>query len=128
MNLRQYLTVLTIGTAIALSAWCIVVIAIDPVSAGAFGFAAFYVSMMSALAGILTIVGTVARARRYPEDRVGQAVARSFRQAVLLTGLVAGCLTLLSRGLFSIPTALIIMALVAFVEFLFLNAKRDERA
>ncbi len=127
MNLRQYLTVLTIGTAVALSAWAIVVISIDPVNAGAFGFVAFYVSMMSGLAGLLTIVGTVARARRLSDDRVGLAVARSLRQAILLTMLVAGCLTLLSRGLFSIPTALVTMALVAFVEFLFLNANKDER-
>lgn len=127
MNLKQYLTVLTLGTAVALSAWFIVILALDPVDAGMFAFVAFYVTMISGMAGLLTIIGTIARARKYAEDHIGLAVARSLRQAVLLTVLVSGCLALLAKGLFSISTALVIVALVAFVEFLFLNIRKSEK-
>lgn len=128
MNLRQYLIVLTLGTAVALSSWCIVLLAIDPLSAGALAFLAFYITLICGLSGLLTIVGTVLRARKYSEEHVGLAVARSLRQSVLLTVLVTGCLALISQGYFSTTTALLLIALVAIVEFLFLSLNRSERS
>lgn len=127
MNLRQYLIVLTLGTAVALSSWFIVLLAIDPLNAGSLAFLAFYVTMMCGLSGLLTIVGTIGRARKYSEEHVGLAVARSLRQAVLLTILVTGCLALLSQGYFSTTTAVLLIALVAVIEFLFLSLNRSER-
>ncbi len=127
MNLRQYLTVLTLGTTVALCAWFIVLLAIDPVHAGSLAFLAFYVTMMSGLAGLLTIIGTVIRARKYTEDDIGLAVARSLRQAILLTLLVTGCLIMLANGYFSTATAFLLILLIAVIEFLFLSLNRTER-
>ncbi|MCR4312332.1 MAG: hypothetical protein NUV56_03540 [Candidatus Uhrbacteria bacterium] len=126
MNLRQYLIVLTLGTAVALSSWFIVLLAIDPVHASTLAFLAFYVTMMSGLAGLLTIIGTVARARKYTDEQVGLVVARSLRQGVLLTLLVGGSMALLSRGAFTPLSAILLIALVAVVEFLFLSLNRSE--
>lgn len=127
MNLRQYLIVLTLGAAVALSAWFIVLLAIDPVHAGALGFVVFYVTMMAGLAGLLTIIGTVIRARRYSEEQVGTAVARSLRQGLLLTVLVVGSLIMLAKGFFSTTSAFLLILLVAVIEFLFLSLNRSER-
>ena len=127
MNLRQYLIVLTLGTAVALSAWFIVLLAIDPVHAGTLGFFVFYVTMMAGVAGVLTILGTIIRARRSSEEQVGTAVARSLRQGLLLTVLVVGSLMMLAKGFFSTTTAFLLILLVAVIEFLFLSLNRSER-
>ena len=127
MNLRQYITVLALGTGVALSAWCIIVLSINPVSAGSLAYAVFYITLMSGVAGVLTIAGTLARARKYKEDDIGLAVARSLRQSLLLTFLVGGCLFLLTQGMFSTLTAILLVVLMAFVEFLFLLSARGEK-
>ncbi|MEK9155087.1 MAG: hypothetical protein AAB839_00390 [Patescibacteria group bacterium] len=125
MTLRQYLVALALGTAISISAWCIVMLAIDPAHAGTLGFVIFYVTLGAGIAGLFTIVGTIVRARKYAEDAVQEVVARSFRQGLMLSGLFLACLALLSRGLFSFGTMLLLIVLVGLVEFLMLSLKRE---
>ncbi len=120
MNLRQYLSIMAIGTAVSLSAWCIVVIAIDPRTAGGLPFAVFYFTLAGGLAGLLTILGTVIRARKHGEEQLSMAVARSFRQAVLLSLLVILSLYLMGMSLFSLPVLLVVIGGLGFIEFLFL--------
>lgn len=120
MNLRQYLSILAIGTAVALSAWCIVVIAIDPVTAGPLAFLIFYVTLGSGLVGLLTILGTIVRARRIEEHGLSLAVARSFRQAIFLSSLVIVSLYLMGAGLFSTPILFLLIGILGLIEFVFL--------
>ncbi len=120
MNLRQYLSILAIGTAVALSAWCIVVMAIDPMTAGGLAFLIFYITLGSGLVGLLTILGTVVRARNHDEQGLGTAVARSFRQSIFLSTLVVGSLYLMGSGMFSTPILFLLIGIFGLIEFLFL--------
>lgn len=120
MNLRQYLVIMATGTAVALSAWAIVVMAIDPMTAGNLAFFIFYVTLGSGLVGLLTILGTVVRARKIGEEGVGMAVARSFRQAIFFAGLVILSLYLMGVGAFSTPVLFLLIGIFGLIEFLFL--------
>jgi hypothetical protein len=126
MNLRQYLVVLSIGTAAALSAWCVVLMAINPLTSGTLALVAFYATLSLGLAGFFTILGTLARSARFPNRDVGGIVARSLRQAVFLTVLAVGSLYLMSAGLFSTLTLFIAVLALGFLEFFFLVSSKDE--
>jgi hypothetical protein len=127
MNLRQYITVLALGTAVALCAWAIIVIAIDPLTAGPLALLVFFVTLGSGLIGLLTILGTVMRSTRFPEAGAGLAVIRSFRQAILLTALILMSLILMVKGAFSTPLLFVMIGVLGLVEFFFLIVQ-DRRA
>ncbi len=125
MSLRQYLIALAIGTAISISAWCIIVMSINPATAGWLAFSVFYLTLGAGIAGLFTIGGTVIRSRKYAEDQIHSAVARSFRQAMMLSGLFLSCLFLLSRDLFSLGTMLLLVVLVGLVELLMMSIRKE---
>ncbi len=125
MSLRQYLIALALGTAISISSWCIVMISIDPATAGSLAFFVFYLTLGAGIAGIFTIGGTIIRARKYTDDDIHSAVARSFRQGIMLSGLFLGCLYLLSRDLFSFGTMMLMIVLIGLVEFLMLSIRKE---
>lgn len=125
MSLRQYLIFLALGTAISISAWCIVTIAIDPVTAGPLAFAVFYITLGAGIAGLLTIIGTVVRSYRYTDEDAHRAVTRSFRQGVMLSALFLGCLMLLAKGLFSFGTMVLFIVLLGLFEFLIVSLKKE---
>lgn len=125
MSLHQYLIALALGTAISISAWCIVMITIDPATAGALAFFVFYLTLGAGIAGIFTIGGTMIRSRKYAEEAIHAAVARSFRQGVMLSVLFLACLYLLSRDLFSFGTMLLLVVLVGLIEFLMMSIRKE---
>ena len=127
MTLRQYLIALALGTAISISSWCIVMLAIDPATAGALAFFVFYLTLGGGIAGMFTIAGTALRSWKYPEKPIESAVARSFRQGILLSILVIAALILLSHSIFSFGTMLLLVVLVALVELLFLSLTPESR-
>ncbi len=127
MTLRQYLVVLALGTAMSISSWCIVMLAIDPVTAGLLAYGVFYLTLGAGVAGVCTMAGTVFRAWRAPEKPIDQAVARSLRQGIVLALLCMTSLILLAQELFSLGTMLILVVLAALVEALFLSMTAGAR-
>jgi hypothetical protein len=127
MTLRQYLVVLALGTAMSISSWCIVMIAIDPTTAGTLAHFVFYLTLGAGIAGLCTMAATVFRSWKYPEDSIDQAVARSLRQGVVLSALFMTSLILLSQSLFSFGTMITLIALAALVEALFLSVSAKSR-
>ncbi len=128
MTLRQYLVVLALGTAMSISSWCIILIAIDPATAGMLAYAVFYLTLGAGVAGLCTMSATLFRSWKYPDRSIDHAVARSLRQGIVLAALFITCLVLLSQSLFSFGTMVTLIALAALVETLFLSisAKRRE--
>lgn len=120
MNLRQYILILALGTAVALGAWAIVLMAIDPATAGGLSLVVFYVTLGSGLVGLFTIIGTVLRARKFKDSGIGIAVTRSLRQGTLLSILLIASLVLLSIGRFSTPLLFLMIGGAALIEFFFL--------
>lgn len=127
MTLRQYLVVLALGTAMSISSWCIVMIAIDPTTAGALAYFVFYLTLGAGVAGVCTMAGTTFRSWKYPDRPIDQAVARSLRQGIVLATLFMASLVLLSQSLFSFGTMMTLVALAALVEALFLSISAENR-
>ncbi len=126
MNLRDYLLSILAGTVAALTSAVIVLIMIDPVSAGLLALASLYITLGAAAVGLFTIIGTLVRVKRQAAGAdVGQAVARSLRQAVIFALLFLISLFLSSRDLLTVWTVLLLIILVTLVEFFFLAGKRE---
>lgn len=128
MSLRQYLIVLALGTAMSLSSWSIVMIAIDPLTAGHLAFFVFYLTLGAGVAGIATIIGTLIRVMYRPDALIDHIVARSLRQGVLLSVLFIACLVLLANGLFSLGTMLLFIGIVVGIELVFFTVSGEYRA
>lgn len=127
MTLRQYLVVLALGTAMSISSWCIVMLAIDPTTSGALAYIVFYLTLGAGVAGLCTMGATVFRSWKYPDRSIDQAVARSLRQGVVLAALFTTCLILLSQALFSFGIMMTLVSLAALVEALFLSISAENR-
>jgi hypothetical protein len=126
MNLRQYLIVMSIGTAVAISAWCVVLMAMNPLTSGAVAAVAFYVTLTLGLIGLFSILGTAVRTYRFPHRDIGGIVNRSLRQAVFLTILLVGALYLMTEGLLTTLTLFIAVLALGFLEFFFLVSSKDD--
>ncbi len=120
MTLRQYLVTLFVGTAAAIAAWFVVLLAINPVTSGNLVFAAFYLTLAFSLAGLFTMLGTVVRASREPEAEVRPLVTRSLRQGLLLTSIVIGSLYLMAIGLFTGLIGIFVILGAGLLEMFFL--------
>ena len=127
MTLQQYLVVLALGTAMSISSWCIVMLAIDPITAGILAYGIFYLTLGAGIAGMCTMAGTLIRTWKFPEKPIDHAVARSLRQGIVLSVLCIASLILLSEELFSIGTMFILVILAALVEALFLSISSETR-
>lgn len=125
MTLRDYLIALSLGTFSALAAAAIVLFAIDPATAGSLAFLAIYITFGAGLVGLFSIVGTLVRVKRSKTEDVGQAVARSLRQALFFTGLILCSLYLSAQGMLTFWTVMLLVLLVTLVEFFFLAGKKN---
>ncbi|MBU2542910.1 hypothetical protein KJ785_05115 [Patescibacteria group bacterium] len=56
MTLRQYITIMILGSILCWTAWGIVIINIDPFQDTGIGFAFFYVSLFFALLGTISVL------------------------------------------------------------------------
>ncbi len=121
MSVKQYILFLASGTAIAVCAWFIVLISINPVTAGPFGFLAFYITLFVALIGIFATLATLVRMRRKKHPTVESMIKVSLRQGIFLAILVESALILLAKGYLTTVTLLIIIIVIAILEFLFLS-------
>lgn len=124
MYFRDYLIMMSIGTAAAFIAWGAVLFTVDPLKTGAIGIALFYGTLSCALIGALSIIGASIRTRFKKDDIVSRHVSRAFRQAVLLTGMIIGSLALLSSDLFRWWTVGLLLLAGTSVELAFLTMRR----
>jgi len=123
MSVRQYILFLASGTAIAVCAWFIVLISINPVTAGAFGFLSFHITLFVALIGVFATLATLIRVRRKKHPSVESMIKVSLRQGLFLSILVEGALILLSKGYLTTISLLIFILVISILEFLFLSVE-----
>lgn len=128
MSLRQFLIIMAVGTVTAWAAVGLIITAVDPAETQAGVFAAFYASLFLALTGTLSLGGFGVR-RLLFRNRVlaVRQVALSFRQAILLSGLVTAAMYLQARGLLNWLNAGLLIATLTLLEFFFISA-RQKRA
>lgn len=80
-------------------AWILVLFYIDPFTSGLSGFVFFYISLIFALIGTLSVIGYFVRSKFHKEELTYEQVANAFRQSILLSVLFTVSLFLRSQGL-----------------------------
>jgi len=124
MTFKDYLVVMALTTVAAWIAWIVVLVGMDPSSAGALAYVFFYSTLAMALIGTLATSGAAIRVWAKREELVSRHVSRSLRQAVLVSTLVLVCLVLLPHGLLAWWVALLLVIFFAFVELVFLSLQQ----
>lgn len=127
MNFKQYLSLMAIGTGVALLSWVIVLTAIDPVTAGAPAKLAFYVTFFISSVGIFSLFGALVRVLiLHKEAVVAREVARAFRQGILFSSIILLSLVLAAFDYLRWWTILLVIMLFACIELFFLTAGRRD--
>jgi hypothetical protein len=124
MTFKDYLIVMALTTVAAWIAWIVVLVGIDPTSAGALAYVFFYSTLAVALVGTISTAGAGIRVWARRDDLVSRQVSRSFRQALLVSSLVLACLFLLPHGLLTWWVLLLLIAFFAFVELVFVTLQQ----
>ncbi|HRH23621.1 MAG TPA: hypothetical protein PK295_03245 [Candidatus Magasanikbacteria bacterium] len=119
MNLRQYLATMIFSTVLCWAAWIFVIINIDPFETGVMGFAFFYISLLFALIGTISLlIFGIYRLFGGREMPLFRHVRMSFRTAVVLSLLALVGLYLQSLSVLSLFNTLIFgticMVIVSF--------------
>lgn len=126
MTLRSYLMVMTIGTLIFWLALGLIIINIDPMTAGWMGIGLFYLILMFAITGTGAIIGFVIRFFALKQELVAQSVLIAFRQALLAAILVTSVLFLFSQNLFSWLNVLLLVFALSGLEFFLLSYQSEK--
>lgn len=108
MNLKQYLATMIFSTLLCWAAWVFVIINIDPFQTGIMGFAFFYISLLFALIGTISlIIFGIYRMFGMKEMPLFRHVKMSFRTACILSLLALVGLYLQSMSVLGLFNALI---------------------
>lgn len=127
MTLTKYLIYMALGTALSWGGWLVVINKMNPMEAGVPGFVFFYLTLLFALTGSLSIFGFLVRKFLVKGELAFRQVAVSFRQAILFSALVAGSLFLQSQKLLTWWNVILFILLLTVLEFLFISFKKQPR-
>lgn len=94
MSLRKFLITLAVSTVFCWLAWVIVIMYINPQTAGSVGLFCFYMSLFVGLVGTLSLVGFFVRFFINKHEAPFRFLGISLRQGALLSLLVVGGLLL----------------------------------
>jgi len=106
-----------IGTVLTWAAWILVVLFLDPLTAGWLGFSVFYLALYLALTGTFSLLGLLLRRLFFKNELVYRQVTISFRQAFSFSFLVIAALFLQSKQLLTWWNMFFLIAALTFLEF-----------
>lgn len=125
MTLREYLIGMLISTALCWFSWALIIVYIDPEKTNFLGFLSFYISFFFALIGTFTLVGFYLRVRFSRNEVLFAHVSPSFRQAILLSIILIGCLLLQSLEILTWWDGGLFVASVGLLEFYFMSRRQN---
>jgi len=125
MTLRQYLILMSIGTALCWLIWFLVMNNIDPNESVWLGFSLFYISLYLALTGTISVIGFIIRKKITRNDEiVFHHVRHTFRQGLLIALLISTTLIMQQLKVLNWWTGLIVVFLFLIMEsIIFANRK-----
>ncbi len=124
MTFRLYLYIMGLASAAAWTAWVVVIHAIDPVHTGLLGFLLFYGTLAIALIGTLSLFGAGIRAWSFPEEHPSRHTIRSFRQSILLSGLILIILFMLSSSVLRWWSMILAVIIIGLIELIIISIQR----
>lgn len=125
MTLKEFIIWMFFGTLICWAAFGIILYTTNPFEAGTVAFIFFYISMILALTGSLTLAGLFTRVfilKR--DDFVARRVMASFRQGIFLAVAFSAGLLLMSKGLITWWNITLFVLGISLLEFFFISSKR----
>ncbi|MBT3412887.1 MAG: hypothetical protein HOJ15_03135 [Candidatus Jacksonbacteria bacterium] len=128
MSLKQYIGVIFIGTLIMWGGWFVVVTQIDPIVAGMIGMMLFYSTFFLALLGTFALIGAFYHLVRQRGNMDERHIILSFRHAIWYSLVVNFTLYLQAKRLLSWTNLLILVLLLAIIEFLLLSRHRHTQS
>ena len=105
----------------------LVVFRINPYSSGQWGLFFFYITGFFAFSGTASLIGFMIRARLYKDEAPYRLVAVSFRQGLLLSGVLTTCIWLQGQRLLAWWSLLLVALVAAGIEA-FVRVAPTERA
>jgi hypothetical protein len=123
MTLKRYLLLMFLATLLCWLALASVMFYINPSEAGIIGFVLFYVSLFLSLVGTFSLVGFILRVWLTTVPIFKQVII-SFRQGVLFAVFVSLSLAMQSQGYLTWWLVIILLVLLAFVEYIFNLSKQ----
>lgn len=129
MTFRMYLLFMTLATGLSWIAWVLVVYSMNPHEVGIGGFVLFYVTLLFALIGTLTLLGMAYRLLLLRRSvMVTREVRISFRHAVFLSLVAVIALVLSAEGWLNVWVFVVSILLMSVVEYLFLLREEARRS
>lgn len=124
MTLRQYLIWMALGTCIAWGAFYLVVMYLNPNTAGNLGLLFFYLALFLSISGTLTLLGFGWRFWRHRDEVLFRQVTISFRQGALLAFMAVGALFLQANALLTWWNLGLLIVGLTLLEFFLLTGRR----
>lgn len=122
MTLKQYLLMMAAGTVLTLATALLMLFVIDPVQGGALSAGMLLLSLSLGTAGLLSVVGVLARVYVFRRPGlVTDHVRVSFRQGAVAATLLAVALTLSHLKLFAWWNMILALSIAAVIEYYFAN-------
>lgn len=125
MTLRQYLFLMSLGTAVCLTAWLFVVFNIDPTEADLVSMLFFYFGLFLSILGIVS-VGSLWLKIRFlkSEEVVFRHVKKTFRQGTIVAFFTTLLLWLQHQRLLTWWNLLIFIILVLLIEGIIFSSRK----
>lgn len=120
MTHHNYLAIIGAAGLLGWISWITVLNKLDPFASTGLALALFYVSLFFALTCTFTVVGFYFRMWLNSNEIYYHHIHTSFRQGVLLTLIVQGCLTFRLLSVLTWWSGLLLIAVMTLVEFYFM--------
>ncbi|PWB38477.1 MAG: hypothetical protein C3F02_03935 [Parcubacteria group bacterium] len=126
MNIRSYTLTMLVATIIAWAGWSVVLVNFNPSEGGVTVFLIFYCFLFLALLGTFSVLGLWLR-QLVNKDRglVRMMAMESFRQALVLSGVLIAALWLQAMRILTWWNLLLLIILAAVIELVTLIFRRD---
>ncbi len=127
MNLRQYLTIMTIATILCWVSWIFVIINIDPFQGGFTGFLFFYITLFSAMLGTNSLL--IFAIYKFFSGRLPmfRYVQKSFRESFIISGFVIFILFLQGMSWLTVWNFGILLLLSILVTSFLFSVQKHQR-
>jgi hypothetical protein len=126
MSLKQLILIVIGATIICWLSWLLVLMEVDPTTAGFLGLSLFYISLFFALLGLFFLIVMLARKYFNKTELEYQIVGASFRQAFFFSLIVIGALFLQSRHFLTWWNIIILVLAIGALEYFFLSYKHQK--
>ena len=124
MTLRQFLILMTAGSALAWAALAMIVSGTDPEEVPLAVVIVFGVALFLALTGTFSLIGFGLRTMFGRDEAVlSRRVLAAFRQGAILGGVLTAALFMNARGWFGLFGASVLVSAAVFLELFFMTAR-----